>query len=392
MLTAIDLSLVSRALMVGALLVLIGYGGQSILYSHSYPTRSAFPPAAFNLLTGIGNGGAFTAAMNAQAKSWSGPQRGSAVAVVLAGFGLSAFMYSTLSHEFFPGNTTDYLRLMAGGSAGSFLLGVMLIRIIMPAQLAAALDQSDAERGRAADATKPKNRRRSSSDLGARAYLLSEDEDEEDDLGSNIEERRRLMGSGSNGKAVDDDGSLEVTGWVLLRQLDFWLLFSIMCLISGAGLLLINNVGTMTRTLWDFNHGADAIAPNSEGGGWLDLLASGFESTNADRSVVSLQSPHWVPRGDNLTDLTYHKHHESDHARIQQEQAHQVSVISLGNAIGRVAFGFLSDLWVAYTGSARYRVWLLLPVTVLAFSSQFLLAMPHTIDTIHKLLIASALT
>lgn len=80
-----------------------------------------------------------------------------------------------------------------------------------------------------------------------------------------------------------------------------------------------------------------------------------------------------------------------DASRIQQEQAHQVSAISIGNASGRVVVGLLSDLWVTYTGSAKQRVWILLPVTLLSFSAQFLFALPETIDNVRSLLFASAL-
>ena len=36
-----------------------------------------------------------------------------------------------------------------------------------------------------------------------------------------------------------------------MRNVDFLLLFTILGFLSGSGLLLINNVGTITRALWD---------------------------------------------------------------------------------------------------------------------------------------------
>jgi hypothetical protein len=60
-----------RALTTGALLVLVGYGGLSMAYGGSFGNKAPiFFLALFSLSTGLGNCAAFTAAMNAQAKSW----------------------------------------------------------------------------------------------------------------------------------------------------------------------------------------------------------------------------------------------------------------------------------------------------------------------------------
>lgn len=55
---------------------MLGFGGLSLAYTHSFPFNtpdiSPWMLAFLSLLTGLGNSGAFTAAMNAQAKSWDG--------------------------------------------------------------------------------------------------------------------------------------------------------------------------------------------------------------------------------------------------------------------------------------------------------------------------------
>ncbi len=111
------------ALVVAAVLVPLGYAGLSASYTGEWRMHSTPLLFVLNLLTGLGNSGGFTAAMNAQAKSWGGSRRGTATALVLSGFGLSAFFYSTLSHLLFPGNTGDYLLLLAFGSMASMLIG-----------------------------------------------------------------------------------------------------------------------------------------------------------------------------------------------------------------------------------------------------------------------------
>lgn len=54
--------------------------------------------------------------------------------------------------------------------------------------------------------------------------------------------------------------------------------------------------------------------------------------------------------------------------------------------------GLLSDLLVNRLGATRLRVWLLLPVCLLALGSQALAAAPNVITTVHRLLAVSALT
>lgn len=364
------------ALVLGACLVAMGYGGLSLVYTHCFNRHSALAPAALNLLSGVGNSGAFTAAMNAQAKSFSGSQRGSATAIVLAGYGLSAFMYSTLSHELFPGNTSDFLLLLAFGSAASFFVGIALIRILPEGSSTATSSSPPTTTSANLPSDRPANfRRRTSSDLGARVYLSDDGEGLDDAMGDDDdEEAAAALGHSERAGLLDDSrrqdlsASVDITGRKLLKRPDFQLLFLIMCLISGSGLLLINNVGTITRTLYEFNHRVPGGGNGNHGG------------------------HHHKGVREAVTNLALDLLKADENAAIQQEQAHQVSAISIGNASGRVLVGFLSDLWVSYMGSTHQRVWLLLPVTLLAFSSQFLFALPSTIDSVDNLVYASALT
>ncbi|PWN25833.1 MFS general substrate transporter [Jaminaea rosea] len=394
------------AILIGAAVVLCGYGGLSLTYTHSYWQRSAVLPAVLNLMTGVGNSAAFTAAMNAQAKTWLGSQRGSATATVLAGFGLSAFMYSTLSHELFPGNTGDYLMLLAFGSSLSFLVGAVLIQIIAPspAEEADASAVDDAEDGALEEGiNRPTlasvGRRRTSSDLSARAYLHSDDGSPDEDEGADdgdAERRGLLGGRGRTGATpkpssgdTDSQQPLDITGRKLIKHHDFQLLFLIMCLISGSGLLLINNVGTVTRTLYEYNHGIAPKPPSSSGGSALADLEEAAAAIDRVQALGQTAKRAASVAVDSFAEAL--RKHEPN-AMIQQEQAHQVSAISLGNASGRILIGFLSDVFVSYVGSARQRVWLLLPVTLLAFSSQVVFALPNTIDNVTVLLPASFAT
>lgn len=296
------------AVMTGALLVLAGYGFLARAYAGEWKDTSVGVLAVFPFLTGLGNSAALSGAMNAQAKSWDGSHRGTAMALVLAGFGLSAFMYSTVSHVFFQGNVGGYLFALALGSFMSFIVGVLLVKIIPPSVGLRTVDherslfgsrgrdgyRSVATAGDEADGEPhaPMRRARSSSETMSRAYAWSRDSaapEEVIDPDDLLDDRT----------ATDTD----ISGFALLRQPDFLLLFSLMSFVSGAGLLLINNVGTIAGTLFDYNQ----------------RLAHGNAARSAAQAISVLGKAA--------------KH------RLQQNQALQVSLISVGNASGRILIG-----------------------------------------------------
>lgn len=387
------------ALISAAVLVPIGYAGLSLSYTGEWSLHSTTALFGLNLLTGIGNSGGFTAAMNAQAKSWDGTRRGTATALVLSGFGLSAFFYSSLSHWLFPGNTGDYLLLLAFGSMASMLLGLTLVKIT-PTEAAVATNAVNGVDGRRRSFGSPGySRQRSSSDIGSRATIWDRPESlsaEASDDESEIPRQDLASGSRSRAPLSDTQASeeldpesqglltgrnesknrsakdtrpevIDISGRELFKQVDFYLIFSVMTLVSGAGLLLINNVGTITKTLWDYNHRNDTM-----------LLAASLLSPRDNAQAVPWEQVDALKL--------------SAKASVQQLQARQVSAISLCNASGRIIIGLLSDFLVNRTGSATKRVWLLIVVTTLAFASQLLAAKPGAIETVHDLLLVSMLT
>lgn len=357
----IDKSGPHGAVLVGALLVLSGYGMVSRAYKHEWHDMPVAILAIFCMLTGLGNSAGNNAAINVQAKNWTGTHRGSAMALVLSAFGLSAFVYSTLSHVFFSGNVTGYLDLLALGSFGCFIAGMALIKVIPPSeeevQAESARRRSDYRRVPEDDREAlqssralPKylSRMRSSSETSARVIAWIRDvahaEEAVDDDNAEEEEEEETAHPQEN-----------VTGWALARNVDFLLLFTILGLVSGSGLLLINNVGTITHVLYEYarqqRKQASALTQV------LQLLIKGG------------------------------KEHE-----IQRIQALQVSCISLGNALGRIVIGVVSDMVVLRTKQPTYRTYLIVPVVVLATLSQGLFALPNVINSVEHLMLVSCLT
>lgn len=155
----------------------------------------------------------------------------------------------------------------------------------------------------------------------------------------------------------------------------------------------LQNIGTITRTLWEYNHGGapiDSPTPLISSSPSSTALLSSSSSTEsgvarlAQSAVVAI-----VRSGGNLG---LEALSSTDKRDVQQLQAHQVSAISIGNASGRIIIGLLSDLLVRRTGEPRYRVWMLMLVCALALASQAIAAAPNVITTIDKLMAVSILT
>jgi hypothetical protein len=59
----------------------------------------------------------------------------------MSGFGLSAFFFSSISHTLFPGNTSDFLLVLALGTAIPMIFGFFFVRIIpLPSHMTTAVE------------------------------------------------------------------------------------------------------------------------------------------------------------------------------------------------------------------------------------------------------------
>lgn len=342
------------AVMAGAVLVLTGYGVLSRAYKNEWSELPVTVLAFFCLLTGLGNSGGNNAAINAQAKSWSEDNRGSAMALVLSAFGLSAFVYSTLSHLFFSGNVTGYLDVLALGSFACFLVGAALLRITPPEENHGT-HAGSYERLASEEEHRPAQpRRRSSAMLASEtnAHVRDWIQQVADSNGDGAEEQTEQ--ATSNPASTNN-----ITGLELLRHVDFLLLFVIMGLISGAGLLMINNVGVITHALYNASE----------------------KASDADETLAMVPNAALLAlRAKSKAEL------------VQRMQALQVSCLSLGNAFGRLLIGVVSDVVVRATDSPASRTFLLIPVVFLGILSQGVAAWPELITDVHRLLFVSCLT
>ncbi|KAH8834961.1 major facilitator superfamily domain-containing protein [Flagelloscypha sp. PMI_526] len=307
--------------LLGFLFLLIGYSGIRSFYVSYEGETEPIHTLGFavllvcSVLSGAGGNGGFMAAVNATAKSFPDQLRGSATAIVLSGFGLSAFLFSTLAHYAFPGNTGSFLLLLSLGTSFPMLIGAIFVRPVplpMSEGGVGTLDTSAHEP--LLSPNEPRSQRVNSS------TALIGDDDSDDDMGythraepttpaadyipgaesslelgvsrsmsRNRSESRRSSASRAKASAMAL-GQRDISGKRLFLSLDFWTATIVLSILSGTGLMYINNVGSMAQAL--FTEGKD----------------------------------------------TYSE------AETAKQQAVQVSTISVLNCSGRIIIGVLNDL------------------------------------------------
>ncbi|KAF7331089.1 NmrA domain-containing protein [Mycena venus] len=238
---------------------------------------------ACSFMTGAGGNAAFTGAVNSTAKSFPDKARATTTGIVLSGFGLSAFFFSTLAHILFPGDTSSLLLLLSLGTALTAIIGFFLVRAI---PLSAAEDSDHM-----VVPTVAAEAEATIFDHGNDSHTPLLDEEaaplaEDPSAGSGRTSSHSRSRSRSKQDAFEGPN---IYGRALWINPDFWLLFAILSLLSGTGLMYINNVGSMSQAL--------------------------FAKGNP----------------------TY------DEVEASQWQATQVSTISIMNFAGRIVIGLISD-------------------------------------------------
>ncbi|KAF8655191.1 hypothetical protein AX16_003223 [Volvariella volvacea WC 439] len=290
-------------------------------------------------LTGAGGNGGLTSSVNSTAKSFPDRARASATGLVIGGFGLSAFIFSSIAKYAFPGNTSSFLLLLALGTASPMILGWFFVKPVpfhegrvSGGEEAADISHRANSRTRLLDAEE--------NPLANSTLSDGEDEDEEVPLhstgvdvgGAEPRHRRSYSLERNADHSLHDHNLPNIFGSELITNGDFWLLFSILSIVSGTGLMYINNVGSMSQALY----------------------AQGNPNYDEKRAAV------W--------------------------QAQQVSSISLMNFTGRIFIGLVADFTKTKLGLPRS--YCIVLVAFFAFISQVTAA---RIDTIENLWMASAL-
>ncbi|KAF7354639.1 NmrA domain-containing protein [Mycena sanguinolenta] len=299
----------------GFVFLFFGYTGIRHFYDVGVEGGPTVSSLSFGLLiacsfmTGTGGNASFTGAVNSTAKSFPDKARATTTGIVLSGFGLSAFFFSTIAHILFPGDTSSLLLLLSLGTALTTVIGLFFVRSI-PLTAAEASEHTVGTVTAEAEATIFNH-----GDESHTALL------DEDTVPSSPTEdasaRRTTSHSRSRSRSKQQDGP-NIYGRALWINPDFWLLLTILSLLSGTGLMYINNVGSMSQALYAQTHP------------------------------------------------------EFDEVEVSKWQAAQVSTISIMNFAGRIVIGLISDGVKNRFGFPRS--YSLMLVSTLFFCSQLLAA------------------
>ncbi|KAF2762334.1 MFS transporter [Pseudovirgaria hyperparasitica] len=241
------------AALIGALCLAAGYFPIHQAYDRGMDGMSTSLLCFFSFLTGMGSCSSFQASLKTAALNW--PQhRGTATAFPVAAFGLSAFFFSTISSIVFPDNTSGFLLLLAIGTSAIVFGSIFFLHIVPAHSPYTAIPSSDG--GRRVDSTELYRTHSTSSSRSTQPVLNEPgkrpsvphraDTDEDDDIASVA--------------SIPDDAVqnmrskcsrwVDMSGLALLLKQEFWQLWLQMGLLSGIGLMTINNIGNNTQALW----------------------------------------------------------------------------------------------------------------------------------------------
>ncbi|KIV83376.1 hypothetical protein PV11_05407 [Exophiala sideris] len=187
----------------GVILFAVGYYPIARAYKAGPGAYSVGTICLFSFFTGAGSCTAFSASIKAAALNFP-ESRGTATAFPLAAFGLSAMFFAAID-LLLPSGTYNFLVLLAAGTVALPVLSFPFLRVLPP-QSYHKVAQHDRQ---------VLHRTRSSGDPDHPHY-------EEPDI----------------------------RGFALLPLPEFWQLFSMLGLLTGIGLMTINNIGNDAQALW----------------------------------------------------------------------------------------------------------------------------------------------
>ncbi|KAJ6473175.1 major facilitator superfamily domain-containing protein [Mycena sanguinolenta] len=270
----------------------VGTEGGSTLSSFSFGLL-----IACSFMTGTGGNASFTGAVNSTAKSFPDKARATTTGIVLSGFGLSAFFFSTVAHILFPGNTSSFLLLLSLGTALTTIIGLFFVRSI-PLTASGGSDHAVDTVVAEAEATIFNHGNESHTPLLDEDTAPSSPTEEYVSAARGIElspprspsARRATSHSRSRSRSKEQDtlAGPNIHGRALWINPDFWLLFAILSMLSGTGLMYINNVGSMSQALYAQAH---PVFDEVEASKWQATQVSTISIMNfAGRIVIGLIS------------------------------------------------------------------------------------------------------
>ncbi|KAL8728816.1 MAG: hypothetical protein Q9181_005210 [Wetmoreana brouardii] len=255
----------------GGALLSSGYFAMHRGMSHSQALEVHLLSPAQSKHVSLVPGEKFTRSLATAALNWPN-HRGTATAFPLSAFGLGAFFFSAISSAAFPDNTSTYLLVLSTGCLGMCYVSVAFLRVVPQDQAYTAVSTDEERRG-----SNPLRRTKSRD----RKHVPHHHGDQEpgtqptdphvldslhhkSDGGSEARERRRssdreadetssLMSKSSSSNVGDeqyheeetkatadhDSHHVDIRGFALLKQVEFYQLWLLLGILTGVGLMTI---------------------------------------------------------------------------------------------------------------------------------------------------------
>lgn len=251
------------AVLIGACCLISGYFP---LYSafNKGPGQSSFALLCFaSLLTGIGSCASFSGAIKVCATNWP-RHRGTATAIPLSAFGLSAFAYTSISGLAFHDDASHLLLFLAIGAFSTVFTGMLFLRTLPSGAAYSSLPggrrpgtlRRDSNALHRTDSRQSQYKQRpEAGELNSRSlmYHVQHVTVAHVDSGATSETASLISVPGDIGDDVKDSdehdqGShkSDMTGRELVRSGTFWKLFVMLSLLCGVGLMTIKYVRVRT--------------------------------------------------------------------------------------------------------------------------------------------------
>ncbi|KAF2647381.1 MFS general substrate transporter [Lophiostoma macrostomum CBS 122681] len=244
------------AAVIGMFALGIGYYPIHRAYENGAGSMSVASISFFSFLTGIGSCAAFQGALKTATLNWP-THRGTATAFPLSAFGLSAFFYTVLAGVAFPGNTSGFLLLLSLATSLLVLISIPFLHVVDHQSGTDYAAVPTSERTRRDSNLLHRTKSQGSKYSTSSAPELEPNNDEQDR--DSDESSSLLSGPGDivepeeNARSQTTQRShwLDVTGLALLYKIEFWQLWILMGLLTGVGLMTINNIGHDVQALWN---------------------------------------------------------------------------------------------------------------------------------------------
>ncbi|EXJ82499.1 hypothetical protein A1O3_06312 [Capronia epimyces CBS 606.96] len=249
----------------GIILFAAGYYPIARAYEAGPGAYSVALICVFSFFSGAGSCSAFTASIKVAALNFP-ESRGTATAFPLAAFGLSAMLFAAIALLLPPG-TYNFLILLATGTVVLPLISFPFLRTLPPHsyQHLPQHEQQVLHRTRSPESTShhrpeepgtPDHTHKllpSSSIESHDSEAIPEPGDENSSLlsKSSTEDIRGPESSKYQQSDRNHESShLDIRGFALLPHPEFWQLFCMLGLLTGIGLMTINNIGNDAQALW----------------------------------------------------------------------------------------------------------------------------------------------